>query len=116
MSFASPTAMAPQPHLQRARETYRLLKIGVLALLVLACALPFSLNLVDPDLWGHVKYAQDWMAAGEMPRTATHTYTAEGHPWVNHEIAAELAFAWGVEHLGIHLMLVMKCAWGLAIV
>jgi hypothetical protein len=116
MPLASPSAVASQTYFERARETYRLLKIGVLALLVLACALPFSLNLVDPDLWGHVKYAQDWMAAGEMPRTATHTYTAEGYPWVNHEIAAEWAFAWGVEHLGIHLMLVIKCALGLAIV
>lgn len=100
---------------QQARDQYRLLKIGVLAMLVLACAIPLSLNLVDPDLWGHVKYAEDWMAAGEMPRTATHTYTAEGYPWVNHEIAAEFLLALGAEHLGIHLMLVVKCALGLAI-
>ena len=110
------TAAAAATFLQQAREQYALLKIGVLAMLVLACALPFSLNLVDPDLWGHVQYAQDWLAAGEMPRTATHTYTAEGYPWVNHENAAELAFAWGVEHLGIHWMLVLKCLLGLAIV
>lgn len=110
------TAAAAATFLQRARDQYALLKIGVLALLVLACALPFSLNLVDPDLWGHVKYAQDWLAAGELPRTATHTYTAEGYPWVNHELAAELSFAWGVEHLGIHWMLVLKCLLGLAIV
>ena len=98
------------------RESYRLLKIGVLAMLVLACALPFSLNLVDPDLWGHVQYAKDWMAAGSMPRTATHTYSAAGYPWVNHEIVAEFALALGVEHLGIYVMLVMKCLLGLAIV
>jgi hypothetical protein len=100
---------------QQAREQYRLLRIGVLAMLVLSCAIPFSLNLVDPDLWGHVRYAEDWMAAGEMPRTATHTYTAEGYPWVNHEIAAEFALALGAEHLGIYVMLVLKCALGLAI-
>lgn len=111
----TPANQAVVSFVVQAREQYRLLKIGVLALLVLACAFPFSLNLVDPDLWGHVKYAQDWAAAGEMPRTATHTYTAEGYPWVNHENAAELAFAWGVQHLGIHLMLVLKCGLGLAI-
>jgi hypothetical protein len=99
----------------RAREQYRLLKIGVLAMLVLACALPFSLNLVDPDLWGHVQYARDWMAAGEMPRTATHTYSAEGYPWINHEIAAEFALALGVDNLGVYWMLVIKCALGVAI-
>jgi hypothetical protein len=109
------TAAAAAAFLQRARDQYALLKIGVLTLLVMACAIPFSLNLVDPDLWGHVLYAQDWLAAGEMPRTATHTYTAEGHPWINHENAAELTFAWGVDHLGIHWMLVLKCLLGLAI-
>jgi hypothetical protein len=116
--MSSPAAAGPcsAEFALKARAQYRLLKIGVLALLVLACAIPFSLNLVDPDLWGHVKYAQDWMAAGEMPRTATHTYTAEGYPWVNHEILAEFALALGVEHLGIHLMLVVKCLLGLAIV
>jgi hypothetical protein len=98
-----------------ARHAYRLLKIGVLALLVLACAIPFSLNLVDPDLWGHVRYAEDWLAAGEMPRTATHTFTASGYPWVNHENAAELLFALGFERLGVYGMLVAKCALGLAI-
>jgi hypothetical protein len=110
------TAAAAAAFLQRARDQYALLKIGVLAMLVLACAIPFSLNLVDPDLWGHVTYAQDWLAQGELPRTATHTYTAAGYPWINHELAAELALAWGVEHLGIHWMLVMKCLIGLGIV
>ncbi len=115
MSSPAPAVPCSTEFAQQAREQYHLLKIGVLALLVLACAIPFSINLVDPDLWGHVKYAQDWMAAGEMPRTATHTYTAEGYPWVNHEILAEFSLALGVEHLGIHLMLVVKCLWGLAI-
>ncbi len=98
-----------------ARHAYRLLKIGVLALLVLGCAIPFSLNLVDPDLWGHVRYAEDWLAAGEMPRSATHTFTAVGYPWVNHENAAELLFAIGFERLGVYGMLVAKCTLGLCI-
>jgi hypothetical protein len=98
-----------------ARRHYRLLKIGVLALLVLACAIPFSLNLVDPDLWGHVRYGEDWLVAGKMPRTATHTFTAVGYPWINHENAAELLFAVGFERLGVYGMLVAKCALGLGI-
>ncbi len=100
---------------EEARKHYQLLKIGVLALLALACAFPFTLNLVDPDLWGHVRYGQDWLAAGEMPRTATHTYTAVGYPWVNHENAAELLFAVSYEHIGIYGMLVAKCLLGMAI-
>jgi hypothetical protein len=100
---------------EEARKHYRLLKIGVLALLALACAFPFTLNLVDPDLWGHVRYGQDWLAAGEMPRTATHTYTAVGYPWVNHENAAELLMAISYEHIGVYGMLVAKCLLGMTI-
>ncbi|HEX6960809.1 MAG TPA: hypothetical protein VF175_03005, partial [Lacipirellula sp.] len=98
-----------------ARKHYRLLRIGLLALLALACAYPFTLNIADPDLWGHVRYAQDWLAAGELPRTATHTFTAVGYPWVNHENIAELLFAVSYEHIGVYGMLVAKCLLGMAI-
>lgn len=103
-----------QPASVRADEA-RLLKIGVLAILVLGSAIPLAINVVDPDLWGHVRYGQDWIAEGELPRTTTHSYTAEGYPWINHENLAELAFAWGFDHLGVYPMLVVKCLWGLAI-
>src|SRR5687768_530471 len=109
------TSLPPAVLAEEARKHYRLLKIGLLALLALACAFPFTLNLVDPDLWGHVRYGQDWLAAGELPRTATHTYTAVGHPWVNHENAAELLLALSYEHIGIYGMLVAKCLLGMAV-
>jgi hypothetical protein len=115
MSTSHPASDVSTCFARQAREQYRLLKIGVLAMLALSCAIPFSLNLVDPDLWGHVQYAQDWLAAGQLPRTATHTYTAVDYPWVNHETGAELAFALGYEHLGIYWMLVLKCLLGMAI-
>jgi hypothetical protein len=109
------TSLPPAVLAEEARKHYRLLKIGLLALLALACAFPFTLNLVDPDLWGHVRYGQDWLAASEMPQTATHTYTAVGHPWVNHENAAELLLALSYEYIGIYGMLVAKCLLGMAI-
>ncbi|MGL4512409.1 MAG: hypothetical protein ACRCT8_04905, partial [Lacipirellulaceae bacterium] len=87
---------------------FRLLRRLALAAVVATCALRVSLNLVDPDLWGHVRYGQDLIAAGELPRTATHTFTAEGHPWVNHENLAELALALGFAALGVPGMLVAK--------
>jgi len=55
---------------------------------------------VDPDLWGHVRYGQDALAASALPATATHTYTAVGHPWINHENLAELTFGWIETHWG----------------
>ncbi|QDS97326.1 hypothetical protein [Adhaeretor mobilis] len=99
----------------QAKRAYRLLKIGVVATLALSCAIPVSLNLVDPDLWGHVQYGQDWLEDGHLHRTATHTYTAVDHPWINHENAAELVFALGYEKLGIYPLVLLKCLLGLGI-
>ena len=45
-----------------ARREYRLFKWGIVLALALGCASPLALNLVDPDLWGHVRYAEDWLA------------------------------------------------------
>ncbi len=85
-----------------ARREYRLFKWGIVLALALGCASPLAFNLVDPDLWGHVRYAEDWLADGQLPRTATHTFTAVDHPWINHENLAELAFALGHRCLGTY--------------
>ena len=52
-----------------------------------------SSNVADPDLWGHIQYGREVIQSGQLPRTATWTYVAEGTPWVNHEIIAELLLA-----------------------
>lgn len=100
---------------EEARRQYRWLKSATIVALALGCAIPLSLNLVDPDLWGHVRYGQDWLAEGELPRTASHTFTAVGYPWINHENLAELAFAKGYETIGPQGLLIAKCLWGMAI-
>ena len=99
-----------------ARREFRLFRWAMLLALALGCAWPLALNLVDPDLWGHVRYAQDWLAEGELPRTATHTFTAVDHPWINHENLSELVLAFGAEHLGGSGMLLAKCLAGMAVV
>ncbi len=99
-----------------ARREYRLFKWGIVLALALGCASPLALNLVDPDLWGHVRYAEDWLADGQLPRTATHTFTAVDHPWINHENLAELSLALGHRCLGVYGLLVAKCLWGMAII
>jgi hypothetical protein len=98
------------------RRELRLLRWCAVLALVLACAWPLSFNLVDPDLWGHVRYGQDWLTAGELPRTATHTFTAEGYPWINHENLAELTLAACYETFGVSGMLLTKCLLGMTIV
>ena len=99
-----------------AEREYLQVRRGVLATMVLSCALALSLNLADPDLWGHVRYGQDWIAEGALPRTASHTFTAVDYPWINHENLAELAFARCFEFFGVVGLLTAKCLLGMAIV
>ena len=94
----------------------RALQYGFLVATVLACAVALSPNNVDPDLWGHVQYAEDALAAGELHTTATHTFTAEGRRWINHENLSELALALGYRWLGPQGMLAAKCLLGLGVV
>lgn len=100
--------------LSAARREYRMLKRLVVAALWLACALSLSLNIADPDLWGHVHYGGELLAAGELPLTATHTYTAEGYRWVNHETLAEVTFAGVYTWFGDQGLLSLKLLLGLA--
>lgn len=109
-------ASPPTPsEFDAARRDYRRLRALLIGLLVVACAGPLSLNLVDPDLWGHVRYGQDWINDGVLPQTATHTYTAEGHPWINHENLAELLLAKGYATVGTTGLLIGKVALGLSV-
>ncbi len=79
----------------------------LLALLVISL-LPLSKNQPDPDFWGHVQYGFDTLREG-LPTTATYTYNAVGHRWVNHETLSELALALGIQSLGGIGLLCVKC-------
>ncbi|MCA9147873.1 MAG: hypothetical protein KDA92_01175 [Planctomycetales bacterium] len=79
------------------------------------CALPLSPPNVDSDFWGHVQYGRDVWQHG-LDRTATYTYNAIGHPWINHENLCELLFAAFVDSAGIGWLLALKCLLGVAIV
>lgn len=114
--FCSSNDSSEEGRTELANRETRLVKWCALLVLALASAWPLTLNLVDPDLWGHVRYAQDWLTAGELPRTATHTFTAEGHAWINHENLAELALAGCYEWFGVDGLLLAKCLMGMGIV
>lgn len=84
-----------------------------LLLLWSVCVFPFSVNVVDPDLWGHVQYGQDWISEGALPRFSSHNFTAIGHPWINHENLSELFLAIGFERLGVLGMSLLKFSAGI---
>lgn len=88
---------------------------GVLAAVILASGVALSLNVADPDLWGHVQYGRDALANG-LPATTTYSYIAKGYPWINHEILAEFALALGNDYLGACGLMLIKIGLGMGIV
>ena len=86
---------------------------GIILLLGLVAANLLAWRTIEPDLWGHIQYGEDWLHAGEMPTTATHTYSTPDQPWVNHENLFELAVALGQRTIGGHGLMIFKCVAGL---
>ena len=84
-----------------------------LATVLLWCAIPLSPQTVDSDFWGHVQYGQDSWKFG-VADTASYTYTAPDHRWINHENLAELIFA-GCVSWHTTSLLALKCVLGCAV-
>ena len=83
---------------------------------VLTAAAAMAMNHADPDLWGHVQFGRELLHNRTLPRTATWTFTAVGHPWINHELLSELAMAWSVERFGSAGLLWGKFALSLVLI
>lgn len=73
-------------------------------------------NLADPDLWGHVRFGRDILAAGVIPRVDPYSYLSVGHEWINHEWMAELTFGSLYEVGGPGALVAFKMFVALAIV
>ncbi|MDA1231685.1 MAG: hypothetical protein O2856_13005 [Planctomycetota bacterium] len=91
----------------------RWLHYGILTLLTLVAANLLAWRSIEPDLWGHIQYGEDWIHVGTMPTTASHTYSTPNQPWVNHENLFELAVALGQRTVGGYGLMILKCAAGL---
>lgn len=70
----------------------------------------FTGNQADNDLWGHVLFGRDILAAGAVPRVDTYSYTAAGHPWFNHEWVSQVAMASAYGRAGSAGLLLLKLA------
>jgi hypothetical protein len=91
----------------------RWLHHGILLLLTLVAANLLAWRSIEPDLWGHIQYGEDWIHSGTMPTTASHTYSTPNQPWVNHENLFELAVAFGQRTIGGYGLMLFKCLSGL---
>ena len=103
-----------QPKVPARADVARWYDRGVLLAVVLAASVALSYNVADPDLWGHVQYGRDALTGG-LPATTTYSYIAEGYPWINHEILAELVLAVANDALGGTGLLLLKAAFGIGI-
>src|SRR5262245_66055071 len=103
------------PKFDETCDVSKCLDYGIIIAVMLACAVALSLNVADPDLWGHVQYGRDALAHG-VPSTTTYSYVAVGYPWINHEIVTEYALAIVNDCLGGTGLLIIKCLLGVAIV
>ena len=93
---------------------FRSADFWILVCALLTCSYVLSQRYVDPDMWGHIQYGADWIAAGQMPRTASHTYADPDYVWVNHENLAELSMALIHRYFGgLGLMIVKTILGGL---
>lgn len=66
------------------------------AVLLLIVAVSFyisSTTIADPDLWGHVRFGQDMLAARGIPAADPYSYLTAGQPWINHEWLTEVVLA-----------------------
>ena len=59
------------------------LALGIFVLVIVTS------TLVDPDLWGHLRFGHDVIAAGAIPHRDVYSFTSD-RPWVDHEWLAEV--------------------------
>jgi hypothetical protein len=90
----------------------------VLRRVFIFCVLCFAIfhfadNTVDTDLWGHVLFGQEFLQTRHLARTEPYSWTAPGHPWINHEIVAEAALGLAHRALGGPGLWLLKTAAGL---
>lgn len=63
----------------------------------------------DPDLWGHLRFGLDALAARRLPATDPYSYTSD-LPWLNHEWLSEVIMAAGYRALGPAGLISIKIA------
>ncbi len=63
------------------------------AVILLAAFIADSNRHTDPDLWGHLRFGRDFLAAHRLLRHDAYSYSAAGHPWRDHEWLSEVVMA-----------------------
>lgn len=77
-------------------------------------ALILVTTIVDPDLWGHVRFGLDIIEARGIVRTDPYSYLSEPGTWINHEWLAEVIMAAAWRALGARGLVLLKVVVSLA--
>jgi hypothetical protein len=81
--------------------------IAVLFLGILGMA---ARNVVDPDIWWHLKTGEWIMRHGAVPRVDPFSYTRAGQPWIAHEWLSDLVIYWLYRIAGASCLIVAFAA------
>jgi hypothetical protein len=90
--------------------------LGSSALLASFTLFWFSHTIVDPDLWGHIRFGQDILRAGAIIQSDSYSYRTSGQSWINHEWLSELIFAAVYDRSGTSGLIVLKVAISLLLI
>ncbi len=68
-------------------------------------------SIADPDIWWHLRNAQELLHLGRFVRADAYSYTVPGAAWINHEWLGEIPYYLGWRCFGLRgLYLVMALA------
>lgn len=71
------------------------------AAVLIAILLADSNHHTDPDLWGHLRFGQLFIAGRHLILRDTYSYSAAGHRWRDHEWLAEVVMAFVYNAAGV---------------
>ena len=84
-------------------------RVALIATALVAAAYAATHAVVDPDLWGHLRFGLDALAAHGLVSTDPYSFTQDV-PWINHEWLSETVLAWWWRIGGVPGILLMKAA------
>lgn len=68
-------------------------------------------SIADPDIWWHLRNAQELLRTGRFVRADAYSFTVRGAAWINHEWLGEIPYYLGWRFVGLRgLYLVMALA------
>src|SRR5512133_2491 len=99
------TGEAVRPTRSTRIDAVTLVRAGILAI----CLAALAHTSADPDLWGHVRFGHDIVAARAVTRVDPYSFTSD-RAWINHEWVAEVLMFAAYDVLGTAGLVGMKLA------